>query len=228
MSESDLHSLQWCVFEGALGCIMTSMCIAVKVFEDTLWSNKCWSKLSGFPLAEVNALELAAFQRLNFSAFVSPEEYLEFIIDFCSSRCSSHSLHLVSKMQRQKAKHKKSLVPPSFSFHSLTDLPTSFRHHSNSIAGQTIPAKEILDERKVGPNLSDIIRGTQRNPEHGHASVTTPIVQDFNTTASSRMNKTSTVPGFLSHLGQLSLFSHAPAKPAVMAEAAVEEAVFHL
>eukprot|EP00299_Pterocystis_sp_00344_P014332 c7093_g1_i1.p1 GENE.c7093_g1_i1~~c7093_g1_i1.p1 ORF type:complete len:449 (-),score=103.11 c7093_g1_i1:97-1443(-) len=158
MDESKWHSLQWSVFEGALGCTLATLCLVVKLFEDTLWSNRCWSKLSGFSVADVNGLEISAFERLNFTIFVSSDQYFGFLLDFCGSRCSA----------QQKANHRKSGgFHPSHSHQSLTELET--QHLRSAVAmPQTIPAKEIIEERVHGPTLTDIMKQQQQQQQQNH------------------------------------------------------------
>jgi hypothetical protein len=52
--------------------------VAVKLQDDRYYSNRFYSRVAGVPLEELNALELAALRILNFSLFVSQEEWLKY------------------------------------------------------------------------------------------------------------------------------------------------------
>lgn len=55
--------------------LMTAILISVKCCDDEYYKQSYYAKVAGLKLKELNALEVSFLENLNFSTFVSPEEF---------------------------------------------------------------------------------------------------------------------------------------------------------
>eukprot|EP00301_Raphidiophrys_heterophryoidea_P007167 c12810_g2_i4.p1 GENE.c12810_g2_i4~~c12810_g2_i4.p1 ORF type:complete len:570 (-),score=94.02 c12810_g2_i4:792-2327(-) len=145
LEDEELHALQWNMFEGMVGCLLAALVLAVKMSEDSLWSNQCWAKISGFSLKDINHLELVLFQALNSSVNLECDRYLAFVANFCSSRCSTRHLAHAAQAAVAKARARGTM---SFSYHALSDLESSRSPSGPPATPQNILTKEMLDEKR--------------------------------------------------------------------------------
>ncbi|KAK8811967.1 hypothetical protein WA538_003237, partial [Blastocystis sp. DL] len=63
--------------------ILTSVTLAIKYFDDVFYLNSFYSQIGGISVDELNSLELEFLKDINFSLFVSWEDYQKYHNELC-------------------------------------------------------------------------------------------------------------------------------------------------
>lgn len=58
---------------------LAALILATKFLQDHAYSNKCWSKVSGLSISEINAIEVTFLNLIDYRLFVSPATFQKWI-----------------------------------------------------------------------------------------------------------------------------------------------------
>eukprot|EP00298_Acanthocystis_sp_HF-20_P009578 c18389_g1_i3.p1 GENE.c18389_g1_i3~~c18389_g1_i3.p1 ORF type:complete len:147 (+),score=20.65 c18389_g1_i3:80-520(+) len=78
--------------------LITSVMIAAKFYDDVYYNNSFYARVGGVSVKELNNLEVEFLFMINFSLYISAEEYERYRLEL-----TSHSVQLSSSSSKQQA-----------------------------------------------------------------------------------------------------------------------------